>query len=783
MNDQDARGRRDPQLGELLEQAVVLPEPDTALLGGLEPALSGVDRERGAVRQDVGRATRLRRPSFLAAVGFAALLALVAVVNLTGFPGVEQATPPPANAAKLVAVIDAGLTRVNSLQGTFVFDAAPSRGSAQISSVDFATMSNGDKSFDAHYLPDYKELSKGWLSAKNGNIPARFKREEMMLSAAMVRQRVVVDGASGFMQSKTLSVNPVTRQPVALRYRYYRGLVVVGGRVLIAPRDVQQIWLLSSQLRTALAQEQPNVALTDVVYHGRPAYRAVVYGSGGKPLYVAMVDKQYGITLRLSAVPGSHGTDLELTPFHVRDLRVNEPVDPATFVMKPDFTYAPDGYSKRRPTDTPKKYGIDLGERAFPVSELPQRTSSWTVLPTWIPKGYTLQLAVAWPDSSWMWLTYRQGMSDITVATAGKSATGPRGAKTPELSGFVFGATRDGLDIWPAIGSGVSIMPAGAMAGWPAGHGQFPYDNPGLTTVSTATFGISGNVPLDTLERMAESARQARPGPYLPQERYSWQPWLAFAVAAALASAALLLVSRRRRRLADLGISLPLWKSVRLPLIGLVLVVAGASLSWHRLYGAGNDFSVLGWREPLAVVTVAAALLAAAAATWILAAPVKPLVGPRFLTSLLGLLVVAGTALSFVYLPLKARFMLEPFDSGLTWKGLSAVGAYLRGATCPAPGPGLYLALTGACLIMLGGLRLRVGDLSPSQRRRGRFIRLAVFVPLAGGFAWLGLTELSQGRTTLAIVSLVIACLFVVALARTVGMLARARRSSDSAPA
>jgi hypothetical protein len=201
------------------------------------------------------------------------------------------------------------------------------------------------------------------------------------------------------------------------------------------------------------------------------------------------------------------------------------------------------------------------------------------------------------------------------------------------------------------------------------------------------------------------------------------------------------------------------------------------------LYGIGNDYSVLGWRDPLGVVTVAAALLALAAATWMLAAPAKSMVGPRFLTSLLGLLVLAGTGLSFVYLPLKARFVVEAFGSDLTWKGLTAVGAYLRGEACPAPGPGLYVALTGACLIVLGGLRLRVGDLSPSQRRRGLFIRLAVFAPLAGGFVWFGLHELTRGRTTLAVVSLVIACLFVVALAQIVGRLARARRSPDSAPA
>jgi len=127
-----------------------------------------------------------------------------------------------------------------------------------------------------------------------------------------------------------------------------------------------------------------------------------------------------------------------------------------------------------------------------------------------------------------------------------------------------------------------------------------------------------------------------------------------------------------------------------------------------------------------------------------------------------------------VYLPLKARFVVEPLGYDLAWKGFSTVGTYLRGEACPAPGPGLYVAATGACLIVLGGLRLRVGDLSPSQRRRGLFIRLAVFVPSAAGFVWFGLAELSRGTTIVAVVSLVLACLLVVALVRIVGSLARA---------
>ena len=643
---------------------------------------------------------RRRRPTLLVAVGFAALVALVMIVNLTGLPGVKQATPPPANAAKLVAVFDAGLTRVNTLRGTFVFDAPPSGGSSNIASVDFAATSNGDKAFDVHYRPDYKKLRQDWLSAKKSTETAI-----MMMSAAPVFERAVVNGPTGLIQTKTWTVNPVTRRPVGLRYRYYRGIFMSGGRVLVSPREVQQIWLLSSELRAAYAQQQPDVELTDVSYHGRPTYRAVVYGSNAKPAYVALVDKQYGITLQVSPVPGSHWDgDFSLTPFHLRDLRVNEPVDPRTFAMKPDYRYAPDGYSARRPTDTPAKYGIDLGERAFPVSAVSRNTSSWTLLPTWIPTGYTLQRAVTWPGYSWMRLTYRKGMSEIVVSTAGRTATGPPGA-TPYSTGYVFQSPKNYDSYWPTLVASISDMPAGAMAGWPAGHGD-PTDA-GISAVGTATFGVSGNVPVDVLQRMAESVHQAKPGPYLPKDRYPWQPWLVSAVAAGFAAVALFLVIRRRRRMADLGVLLPGWKSVRLPLIGLALVVTGASLPWHWMHGGGNDFSVLGWHDPLAVATVAVALLALTAATWVLAAPERSPVGPRFLASLLGLLALAVAMLSVVYLPVKARFTVNTLAFDLTWKGLSAIGTLLRGNVVPGPGPGLDLALVGACLIVVGGLRLR----------------------------------------------------------------------------
>ena len=165
-------------------------------------------------------------------------------------------------------------------------------------------------------------------------------------------------------------------------------------------------------------------------------------------------------------------------------------------------------------------------------------------------------------------------------------------------------------------------------------------------------------------------------------------------------------MSRRRRRLADLGSACRTGRAFASRLSAWC-----SSLRVRRC--PGTDCTALETTSacsaggiPLPWSPWPSRCLRLAAATWMLAAPVKPLVGPRFLTSLLGLLVLAGTALSFVYLPLKARFVVAPFGSDLGLKGLSSVGTYLRGEACPAPGPGL-LGPDRRRLIVLGGLRLQ----------------------------------------------------------------------------
>jgi hypothetical protein len=636
-----------------------------------------------------------------------AAIALVVILVLLGLPGSQQTSPSRAAAAQLPLVpLNAGLAQVQTVQGVFIYDTPDvSAGNSVLASVRFALSSDGDGAFDLHYRPDYAAAKRAWLQAKKANGPGVQTTQSLMQAAAEVRQEVVVDGNSGLTQTKTWSVNPFTGALVGLRYRFYRGIFNSGNQVLLAPREVQQVWLLSSELRLALAQGQHKVTVSDVTFAGRPAYRALIYGPAGKPADVALIDRETGLTLRVSALPGAANSGFYyLTPFHLEQLRVNQPIAPIRLVMSPDYRYAPDGFSAHRSSDRPASYGIDLGERAFPVADLSRHTSSWTLLPRWLPSGYRLQRAVTQLGQQWMWLTYRRGLSELTVSTAAQGAAGAMGSSAGVLSGFIFRSSPMGPGLWPAIGPGVHAMRGGAMAGWPTGYGA-SIDRGGQSGVGTATFWVGGNLPASVAQRVAASMQQVRPGPYLPRSQYVWQPWLTLGVAAIVALGVVLRVRSRRRANAPDAVQETV-KRVRLPLFGLVLVAAGASLSWHQLWGAGEHFSMLGWREPLGVTTVALALLACAAAVWALAAPSKPPLRPMFLTTALGLMTLAAALLAVVYLPVEARFTTDQ-GLGQVWAGLSSLPTYLRGLECPAPGPGLYVSIVGACLIVVGGVRLR----------------------------------------------------------------------------
>src|ERR1017187_3771125 len=76
MNEHDATGRRDAELGELLRQSVKVPGSSPELQGMLEPGLCEIDRESNC-RERNGALVRPRRRTIALAAAIAAAIALV----------------------------------------------------------------------------------------------------------------------------------------------------------------------------------------------------------------------------------------------------------------------------------------------------------------------------------------------------------------------------------------------------------------------------------------------------------------------------------------------------------------------------------------------------------------------------------------------------------------------------------------------------------------------------------------------------------------------------------
>lgn len=708
-------GSPDRELGDVLRRAVTVPPPRPDLLADLEPKLAAVDAEAPQPAAGGLAAFVRRRRVALVAAAVAAAAALAAIA-LFGLPGFGGTSPQRATAAdRMVEAIDAGLARVNTLQGTLVLSPPADAGvNGHIASVRFAATGDGDRWFDVTYQPDWAALQKQWKQALTvGKAPnetsASLARSAEFLEAnsAMVHQLIVADGASGTTSWKSWAVNPFTRKVVGVRYRAFVGVFDPD----LLEKEVPLVWSLSTELRTALATQEPEISVAVVSLSGRPTYRVVVYGKDGRPAYVAMVDRQYGVTLSLRQVSRqAPDIGMRVTPFRLARLRVNQPVDRRLFALKPDYSHAPSGFGPRRAGDTPAAYTMDFGERSFPSGELARHTSSYTLLPTWVPAGFHLSLATYGPDGAYLALTYRQGMDEVRVGTV---AANSRYALKGLAQGFVFSGTvasEDDPYTWSMLGSPVTQASKGAAAGWPVAPSRF-YEVD-RTAVGTLTAGVSGTAQNAVLQRMFDSLRAVKSGPHMPGDRFALQTWLLFAAVFALAAG---LVLRRvlRARRSGLGAGRPLPRTARLPLVGAAAVLLGLVLPWHQLYGAAGDYSVRGWSDPVGVLTASLAVLAGLAA-WTAAGalPRRRLLSGRFLATLLGLATCAATALGLVYLPMKARFVVG-LDADLRLTSLSSIGTYLKGSACPAPGPGLYLAIAGAIVLVVGALRVHPERATP----------------------------------------------------------------------
>jgi len=518
----------------------------------------------------------------------------------------------------------------------------------------------------------------------------------------LVREVIVADGQSGTMSWKDWSVNPFTRKVVGVRYRAFVGAFEPD----LFQRQVPLVWSLSTELRTALATQEPEISVSVVSLNGRPTYRVVIDGQDGRPAYLAMVDRRYGVTLSVRQLT-SRAADIgfRVTPFRLAGLRVNEPLDHRLFAIRPDYSHAPSGFGPRRAGDTPAAYTMDWGARSLPLDELSRDTSSYTLLPTWIPAGFHLASVSRGPDDMYLSLIYRKGMDELRVGTVGSD---PRFVLKGLGRGFVFSgtvSTEDDPYMWPMLGSPVTRAKRGVVVGWPMAPSRFYSSS--RTAVGSLTAGVSGTAQEAVLQRMFDSLRPVKPGPHLPADRFVLHAWLLFAAVVALAIG---LVARGvlRWRRSELGPTRALPRAARLPLVGAAAVLIAAVLPWHQVYGSAGDYGVRGWSDPVGVLAASLAVLAGLVA-WTAASAsartTRPISG-RFLATLLGIATFAVTALGLVYLPMKARFVIG-LDTDVRLTSLSSIGTYLKGSACPAPGPGLYLAIAGAIVLVVGGLRLR----------------------------------------------------------------------------
>jgi len=700
-------GSPDRELGDVLRRSVTVPQSQPDLLTDLESGMSAIDAARAA-GQSARRVSFVRRRHAVLIAAAAAAAAAIVVIGLFGLPGVGDTSPQRATAAdRMVEAIDAGLARVNTLQGTLVLVPPAGAGvNGHITKVEFAADGDGDRWFDTTYQPDWTAQQKQWKESlawaktqhESESVLVR-SADFLQQNSALVRQVIVSQGRSGSTSWKYWAVNPFTRKVVGVRYR---GFVGVFDPDLLA-KQVPLVWSLSTELRTALATQEPKINVSVVSLHGRPTYRVVVYGKHARPAYVAMVDREYGVTLSLLQIAKRvPDIGMRVTPFRLVGLRVNQPVDRRLFTMKPDYSHAPSGFGPRRAGDTPETYTMDFGERSLPLDELSRHESSYTLLPAWMPAGFHLTGALG--GSSYLTLIYRQGMDELRIGAVGSDT---RNAFQGIERGFVFSgavSTEDDPYMWTMCGSPVERASRGAAAGWPVAPGL--WEPPGRASIGSLTAGVSGTAEEAVLQRMFDSLHPVKPGPHLPGDRYWLQAWLLFAAVVALAAG---LVARRilysRRLGIGTGLSLP--RAARLPLAGAATVLLGGVLPWHQLYGSAGDYGVRGWSDPVGVLTASLAVLAGFVAWNAASEPARrrPISG-RFLATLLGIATCAAAGLGLVYLPMKARFVIG-INVDLRLTSLSSIATYLKGGACPAPGPGLYLAIAGAIVLVIGALRLR----------------------------------------------------------------------------
>ena len=657
-----------------------------------------------------------RRGSAAAALAFATLLC---VLTLGGLPGMSDSHPPTANAAaRLVVAIDAGLAKVDTVQGVMVSDWPLGSQVNTPKIVLFAATAAGDRLVDVRYKPNWTQAQSQYRTSlaalrktKAQYSPGAYARalSDLKGQSLVMTRTVFVDAASDHSTSWAFFSNdPSTRRLAAARY-YSLGW---DNSLQVPPMDVDasRVWELATQLRCLLA-DHPDIVVSDTTYDGRPAFRVPVPATASNPAFVATVDRQYGVTLAVRVLPGALSGDSSMTSFHVEQLQVNRALPPSTFIVKPDYRTA----SRRtRPAGLQVRVE-DLAKGAptfhwFSAAELARVAAGTELVPKTIPAGYRLAAITRYGDNrQTLLLIYRRGMNEFVVWSGAREANPVDSGSGPSPSDHIAAFDRT---TWPDQSGANQFVRirGGALGGAPAALFA-GIDAPASLSIWTDTRAatIDGDLSRAELLAVAGSLRPLKSGTWGASSA-SLAGLLAIVAAliAAVATTAAWLVIAHRSDLARrprLGVLF--W-----PLVGLVLVIVGASLSWHALLHYGTGFALRGWDEPLGRWVIALALTAVCCAAWRqLTTRWRGPIGPRLLAILLAAAALAGAVFALVYLPLEARFTVSTADGSVTDE--SWLTRIVASHFSPSASIGLYLSILGALFLLVGVVMMRRANPDP----------------------------------------------------------------------
>jgi hypothetical protein len=705
---------RDTSLGEAIER-IPVPPRDEAFLPGLLERLDAVDAERsaqasgrvsGGRRRGAARLLGRHKGGVAAAAALAA--AIVLILTLTGIPGVRTTQAPPASALdRLVAAIDAGLAKVDTVQGVMVFDDPGNLTNRRLQKAMFAATSAGDRLVDVRFSPDWARAFSDYHTqlsalrkAKATYTKAAYRRALSDLKSVLlvpIRELLVQNAADHSFGIAVFSGNAVTRKLAFVRYANLGSYI---GQPAIGLDYAERVWALATQLRATLA-DHPDITVTDTTYSGRPAFRVTVPATDGTPAWQAIIDKRFGITLAVRVLQPQTGTgsDPGVLAFHVERLRVNGVLAPATFTMKPDYRSAPPGVA-----GSPVVKTLDMAKGApvahvYAAAQLARVASGTELVPTYVPAGFRLTEVARYGAGrrTPLVLVYRRGMNELSVWSGRRV-----GNDTRRIRAFDRGT-------WPSpAGGGDELVRVhgGALDGVPAALSVAVGQQASIDAwTGSSEARVTGDLSRGELLAVVGSLRPLKGGGWgaSPGDFVALLGVLVACVAVAATAVAWLAARRRgtagRRELGVFG-----W-----PLIGLALVVVGAGLEWHALLHATGPggYAERGWDEPLGRWVIAAAVMAAACAIWgQFAGRRRGPIRPKFLAGVLAAGALGGAAFAFVYLPSQARFVMDA-SSGASPTDESWLIRIVSSQFSPSAATGLYISIVGALFLLVGVLMMR----------------------------------------------------------------------------